>query len=64
MWARHAKGDTIGEEEGTGGGVVKLAAVVALDATNGCRELSLDIGKKCERVENVSDFQRRGNIQT
>ncbi len=44
--ARHPQGDPVGEEEGAGGGVVKLPTVVTLDAVNGRGELGLHKGKK------------------
>jgi hypothetical protein len=42
----HTEVDTMGEEEHAGAGVVKLAAVIALDALDGDTELSLNIGKE------------------
>jgi hypothetical protein len=53
VWTRHAKGQ----------GIVKFAAIVALDALDGGAKLCVNIGKKLERVENVSDFRRRGKVQ-
>lgn len=44
--ARHPKVNTIGEKEGASGGVVKLTAVVALNAADVSGKLSLNISKK------------------
>lgn len=44
--ARHAELNTAGEEEGAGGGVIKLAAIVTLDIANGGGKLSFNIGEK------------------
>ena len=38
--ARHAELNAVGEEERTGGGVVELAPVVALNGLNGTTKLS------------------------
>ena len=44
--ARHAKGNTVGEKERAGQGIVKLPAVVALDALDGGAKLRVSISKK------------------
>ena len=52
--ARCAKVNTVGEEERAGGGVVKLPAVVALDALHSHAKLSVHEGKEMsERREGV-----------
>ena len=43
VWARHPKDDSMGEEERAGRGVVKLAAVVALNCLDGGGELRAHI---------------------
>ena len=40
IWARHAQLDTVREEEGTGGGVIELTAIVTLNCLDGEAELS------------------------
>jgi len=49
------------EEEGTGGGVIKLTAIVTLDGLDGKADLSRHPGKKW-RVGNASDFARKGKV--
>ena len=44
--ARHAKNGTVREEERAGRGVVKLAAIVALDSLHGSAKLRAHMGKK------------------
>ena len=44
--ARHSKGDTMGEEERAGGGVVELTSIIALHALDGATELSGDVREK------------------
>lgn len=44
--ARHAEVNTVGEEEGAGGGVIKLAGIVILNIANGGGKLSFNIGEK------------------
>lgn len=46
---RHAQLDTVGEEEGTGGGVIELPAIVTLDGPDGEAELSRHLGEKVEK---------------
>jgi hypothetical protein len=46
MRAGHAKGSAMSEEKGTGGGVVELPTIVALDSLNRGAELRSDIRKK------------------
>ena len=46
VWARHPKDDSMGEEERAGRGVVKLAAVVALNRLNGGVKLCAHIREK------------------
>jgi hypothetical protein len=43
---RHVKGDTVGEKERVGQGIIKLAAVVALNVLDGGAKLCVNIGKK------------------
>ena len=50
---RHTQLNTPREEEGTGGGVIELAPVVALDGLNGEAELSGHLGKKVEGGEGL-----------
>ena len=40
----------MGEQEGTGGGVIKLAPVVALDGLDSATELGSNIGEKLDKV--------------
>jgi hypothetical protein len=47
--ARHAKGDTMSEEECAGAGVVKLAPVVTLDTLDGAVELGGNKGEKVSK---------------
>jgi hypothetical protein len=47
VWARHAKGDTMSEEECVGARVVKLTPIVTLDTLDGVAKLG---GKKREKV--------------
>ena len=44
--ARHAKGNTVEEKECAGQGIVKLPAIVALDALDGGAKLCVSISKK------------------
>ena len=53
---------TVSVEEGTGGGVIKLTAIIALDGLDRGAKLSGNIRKKLERVENVSDLRRTGKV--
>jgi hypothetical protein len=46
IWARHPKDDPVSEEERAGRGVVKLAAVVALNCLDGGGKLRAHIGEK------------------
>ena len=46
---RHTQLNTLREEEGMGGGVIKLTPVVALDGLNGDAELSGHPGKEVEK---------------
>jgi len=46
VWARHPEGDPMSEEECAGRGVVKLAAVVALNRLNGGVKLCAHIREK------------------
>jgi len=46
--ARHAQMDTVGEKEGTGGGVVELPTIVTLDSLDGEAELC---GHPSEKVD-------------
>lgn len=55
--AGHAHGDAVSEEEGTGGGVVELTAIVTLNAANRCGKLSPDIGKKMRKCGKSVGFQ-------
>ena len=49
MGTREVKMNTIGEEEDARGCIVKLAAIVALDAFNACVELGFGVCKEmCE----------------
>jgi hypothetical protein len=54
--ARHAKGNAMGEKEHAGQGIVKLPAVVALDALDGGAKLRASISKKMARVEKSVGF--------
>jgi len=47
--ARHAQLDTVREEEGTGGAVIELTAIVTLDGLDGEAELSRHPGEKVEK---------------
>ena len=60
---RHTQLNTPREEEGTGGGVIELPPVVALDGLNGEAELSGTQAKKWRRVGKVSDLARKGKVQ-
>jgi hypothetical protein len=52
--ARHAKVNTVGEEERAGGGVVKLTVIIALNGPHSCAQLSMHEGKEMsERGEGV-----------
>lgn len=51
----------MGEEERPRG-VIKLSIVVALDSLNGVTNFVETQAKKCFRVENVSDFKRKGKV--
>jgi len=54
---------TVGEEESSGAGVVKLTAIVTLDSLNGGAELSFATWPmKLAIVGNVSDFIRKGKV--
>ena len=54
---------TVGAEESSGAGVVKLTAVVTLDGLNGGTELSFATwAMKLAIVGNVSDFIRKGKV--
>lgn len=55
--ARHAHSDAMGKKEHAGGGVVKLSAVVALDALNGGAKLRRDKGKKLSESRESVRFQ-------
>jgi hypothetical protein len=50
------------EKECAGWGIIEFTAIVALDALGGGK-LRVNIGKKFESVENVSDFRRSGKVQ-
>jgi len=50
------------EEEGTGGGVIKLTTIVTLDGLDRKAELSRHQAKKWWRVGNASDFVRKGKV--
>jgi hypothetical protein len=60
--ARHAQLDTIREEEGTRGGVIKLTAIVALDDLDGEAELSGHPSEKRRITGKASDFARKGKV--
>jgi hypothetical protein len=45
-WARHAKHDTVGEEERAGRGMIKFTAIVALNCLDGGVELRAHIREK------------------
>ena len=60
---RHTQLNTPREEEGTGGGVIELTPVVALDGLNGEAELSGHPGKEVEEGGEVSDLARKGKVQ-
>jgi hypothetical protein len=59
---RHPKLDTMREEEGVGGGVIKLTSIVALDTPDGttklCRHISEKVRKSGEHVRLMA--QRKG----
>ena len=46
VWTGHPKQCAFHEEKGTGGRIVKLAPVVALNSLHGAAELCRDIGKE------------------
>ena len=60
---KHTQLNTPREEEGTGGGVIELTPVVALDGLNGEAELSGHPGKEVEEGGKVSDLARKGKVQ-
>jgi hypothetical protein len=53
--AKHAQLDTVREEEGTRGGVIKLMTIVTLDGLDGKTELS---GHPSEKVKNHGECIR------
>jgi hypothetical protein len=53
----------VGEKECAGWGIIEFIAIVALDALDGGAKLRVNIGKKIESVENVSDFRQSGKVQ-
>jgi hypothetical protein len=63
VWTRHAKGNTMGEKEYAGRKIVKFTATIALYALDDGAKLCVNIGKKLERVKNVSDFWVTGKFQ-
>jgi hypothetical protein len=44
--ARNPKLDTVGEEEGAGGGVIELSPVIALDTADGATKLRENVGEE------------------
>jgi hypothetical protein len=58
--ARHAEMDSVGEKEGTCGGVVKLTTVITLHAFNGAAKLSSNISKEmCNSGKRVGFKMKR-----
>ena len=65
IWAGHAYGDTVKEEELTSGGIIKFTIVVTLDAFDSGTELCADIAKEvresreCLRLEAKRDSPKK-----
>jgi len=65
IWAGHAYGDTVKEEELTSGGIIKFTIVVTLDALDGGTKLCADIAKEisesreCFRLEAKRDSPKK-----
>jgi hypothetical protein len=53
---RHPKLDVVREEESAGGGVIKHASIITLDALDGAANCVGMKAKKWERVRKVLDF--------
>jgi hypothetical protein len=54
--------DTVREEESAGGGVIKHAFIIALDAPDGAAKLGKHKDEEVDRVGKVSDFGRSGKV--
>jgi hypothetical protein len=60
---RHTKRNAVGKKECTGGGVVKLTAIVTLYRFDGVAELSPHMSKKIGNSRKMSYLNRRGKVQ-
>jgi len=59
VWTRHAEGNTVGEEEHAGLGIVEFTAIVALDALDGGAKLCANISKKIRKCGKYLGFEAK-----
>ena len=59
VWTRHAEGNTVGEEERAGLGIVEFTAIVALDALDGGAKLCANISKKIRKCGKCLGFEAK-----
>jgi hypothetical protein len=61
--ARETQLDAMSEKERAGGVIVELASVFTLQGTDRAVKLGGDLGEKCVRAVNVSNFNLRVKVQ-
>jgi hypothetical protein len=61
---RHPQKYPFGGKECARGGVIELAAIVALDVFDGAAKLYGDISEKIDKVKKVSDLTHKGKVHT
>ena len=59
IWTRHAKGDTVGEEEWVGLRIVKFSAIITLDALDGGAKLCANMSKKIRKNRKSLRFEAK-----
>jgi hypothetical protein len=64
VWTRYPYKYPFDGEECARGDIIELTVIVTLDGFHGAAKLCGDIGKKCDRVEKVSDLMRNGKVHT